>query len=234
VDGVVVTFFDITKVVEGELLSTLVGELNHRVRNVLQVVSAVAIQTLRRATSLEGFGTTFSGRLRALATAHELVSRGGWRDVLLLDLIEKELQPYATGPGRLLTEGAPVWLTPKAALSLGMILHEMATNAAKYGALSTDGGRVSVKWAKEDLGAAVHLVLRWSESGGPKVTVLPERRGFGSELLERQVQHDLKGKLEVNFDEAGLRSMIALPLGVIADRGHDASKQTAGSGGVGR
>ena len=227
VDGVVVTFFDITKVVEGEILGTLVDELNHRVRNVLQVVSAVARHTLRRATSLEDFGKTFAGRIQALAAAHELVSLGGWHEVPLLDLIEKELVPYATGPGRLVTQGAPVWLKPKAALSLGMVLHEMATNAAKHGALSTERGRVSVTWGSEDINGVAHLVLRWVESGGPNVKLDPERRGFGSELMERQLHHDLKGRLEVDFNEAGVRSMIALPIGVIADRGPDASKRAA-------
>ena len=217
VDGVVITFFDITKVVEGELLGTLVDELNHRVRNMLQVVSAIASHTLRRSVSLDEFSETFTGRIKALAVAHELVSRSGWRDVPLLDLIEKELGPYATGSDRLVTQGAPVCLKPNAALSLGMILHEMATNAAKHGALSVDKGRVSVNWQREDVAGEEHLVLRWEESGGPKVTAAPERRGFGSELMERQLNYDLKGKLEVDFDEAGLRIMIAVPVDVIAE-----------------
>lgn len=219
VDGVIVTFFDITKVVEGELLGTLVEELNHRVRNMLQVVSAVATHTLKHATSLKDFGVTFSGRIQALAKAHELVSLGGWSDVPLTDLIEKELQPYAVGPGRLVIEGHPVWLTPKAALSIGMILHEMATNAAKYGALSTDTGRVTIEWSKEGLGPAGRLVLLWSESGGPKVTMLPERQGFGSKLIERQLRHDLGGYFKTDFNEAGVRSRIELPLNVLAGRG---------------
>ncbi|MGK7870930.1 chemotaxis protein CheB [Falsiroseomonas sp. E2-1-a20] len=219
IDGVVVTFFDITQVVEGELLGTLVDELNHRVRNMLQVVSAVSTHTLRRAVSLKDFGVTFGGRIRALARAHELVSLGGWSDVPLADLIEKELQPYAVGPGRLVTRGPPVWLLPKAALSMGMILHEMATNAAKHGALSTEGGRVTIEWSKEGPGAAARLVLRWTETGGPKVTMLPERRGFGSELIERQLRHDLGGTFDVDFNEAGLQSRIELPLNVLAEHG---------------
>ncbi len=138
VDGVVLTFVDITKVVESELLGTLVDELNHRVPNMLQVVSAVASHTLRRSSALKEFGTTFAGRIRALGHAHELVSRGGWSDVPLLELILKELEPYATGQDRIATHGEPVRLKPKAALALGMILHELATNATKHGGLSTE------------------------------------------------------------------------------------------------
>ncbi len=232
VDGVVVTFFDITKVVEGEILETLVDELNHRVRNMLQVVTAISSHTLRRATSLEDFGRTFTGRIKALARAHELVSCGGWRSVLLLDLIEKELRPYAAGADRLVMEGPPVWLKASAALSLGMVLHEMATNATKHGALSVEGGHVAVAWGQEDIGGEPHLVLRWSESGGPKVETSPERRGFGSELMECQLRHDLKGILTVDFDEAGLRTMIALPVSVIADGGQDAPQPAAPPPGV--
>ncbi|WP_043360969.1 chemotaxis protein CheB [Belnapia sp. F-4-1] len=219
VDGVVVTFFDITQVVEGELLGTLVDELNHRVRNMLQVVSAVATHTLRRATNLKDFGVAFTGRIRALARAHELVSLGGWTDVPLQDLIEKELLPYAVGPGRLVMQGPPAWLTPKAALSVGMILHEMATNAAKYGALSTETGQVTIEWSTEGFGTAARLVVRWLETGGPKVHMPPERRGFGSELIERQLRHDLGGTFKADFHEAGLRSRIELPLTVLAKSG---------------
>ena len=219
VDGVVVTFFDITQVVEGELLGTLVDELNHRVRNMLQVVSAVATHTLRHATNLEDFGVTFTGRIRALARAHELVSLGGWSDVPLPDLIEKELLPYAVGQDRLVMHGAPVWLKPKAALSVGMILHEMATNAAKYGALSIETGHVTIEWSKEGFGTAARLVVRWLETGGPRVHMLPERRGFGSELIERQLRLDLGGTFEADFHEAGLRGRIELPLTVLADHG---------------
>lgn len=219
IDGLVVTFVDITKVVEGEILESLVNELNHRVRNMLMVVSAVASHTLRRSTSLDEFGKIFKGRIKALATAHELVSRGGWREVSLLELIEKELQPYATGVDRLVTRGPPVLVKPSAAISLGMVLHEMATNATKHGALSMETGRVSVHWAKETIDGAPFIALHWVESGGPAVTEMPERRGFGTELIERQLRHDLKGKLETHFDPGGLRMMIALPAEVIADRG---------------
>lgn len=137
VDGVLVTFVDVSKVVETEAqLRTLVDELNHRVRNTLQVVTAVATQTLREEPSPPTFVQTFIGRLRALGVAHELVSRGGWSDVPLHDLVAKELGPYATAPDRVSVEGPPLRVTAKIAIALGMAVHELATNAAKHGALS--------------------------------------------------------------------------------------------------
>jgi two-component system CheB/CheR fusion protein len=219
VDGVVVTFFDVTKVVEGEVLGTLVNELNHRVRNMLQVVQAVATSTLRRASSLEEFGLTFGGRIRALGHAQELVLLGGWSDVPLRDLVLKELQPYAEGLDRVAARGPPVRLKPKAALALGMVLHELATNATKHGALSVERGRVRVAWSVAGEGAAARLVLRWDEEGGPPVRQISGRRGFGSELIERQLRHDLGGAIEVEFAEAGLRATLTLPLSVTSGPG---------------
>jgi two-component system CheB/CheR fusion protein len=217
VDGVVVTFFDVTKVVEGEILGTLVDELNHRVRNMLQIVSAVATHTLRRAVSLEEFGVAFLGRIRALARAHELVSVGGWAEVPLMDLIEKELEPYAPGAGRLTTVGLSVHLRPKAALALGMVLHELATNAAKHGALGADGGRVTIAWSEEMVGGEPRFVLRWSETGGPRPDPLPTRLGFGMELVEREVRYDLGGTVEMTFGEGGLVATLTLPPSVLVE-----------------
>jgi two-component system CheB/CheR fusion protein len=224
VDGVVVTFFNITKVVEGEFLGSLVDELNHRVRNMLQVVSAVATHTLRRASSLEDFASVFSGRIRALARAHELVSVGGWAEVPLIDLITRELEPYATGTDRLTTIGTPVQLKPKAALALGMVLHELATNAAKHGALSANGGRVTIAWSEEDRAGMPRFVLRWTESGGPRPDPSPARQGFGSELIQREVKHDLAGAIEMNFGETGLAVVLLLPLTVVAEPHRKESK----------
>lgn len=216
IDGVVLTFFDITKVVEGEHLVSLVDELNHRVRNMLQVVSAVAKHTLRRATSLEEFSTTFSGRIQALARAHELVSVGGWRAVSLTTLMTKELDPYSSDTNQVTMVGPPIHLKPKAALTLGMVLHELATNAAKYGALSTETGRVQVAWFLADRESEQSLILRWSETGGPKPERAPARKGFGSELIERSVRHDIGGAVDITFGDDGLVAELALPLTVIA------------------
>jgi two-component system CheB/CheR fusion protein len=217
VDGVVATFLDVTKVVEGEVLGTLVDELNHRVRNMLQVVQAVAAHTLRRTPLPKEFARVFRGRILALARAHELVSVGGWGDVPLDELVRKELGPYAEGPGRLAVEGQPLRLKPKAALALGMVLHELATNAAKHGALSALGGRVTVSWMVEGGGEAARLMLRWVEQGGPPVVDHPDRRGFGSELIERQVRHDMQGTVELIYEPSGLRATLALPEGVISN-----------------
>ncbi|MBY0330970.1 MAG: PAS domain-containing protein [Acetobacteraceae bacterium] len=215
VDGVVATFIDVTRVVEGEVLGTLVDELNHRVRNMLAIVQAVAASTIRRVTSLDQFATVFAGRIRALAQAHELIAQHGWSDVELRALIDRELAPYAGRAGRLVLDGPPLRITPKAALALGMVLHEMATNAMKYGALSAEGGRVAVSWNMEGTGTAAQLVLRWIEEGGPPPSATTDRRGFGSELIERQLRHDLHGSITIDLAASGLRAVLTLPAGTV-------------------
>jgi two-component system, chemotaxis family, CheB/CheR fusion protein len=187
-----------------------VAELNHRVRNMLQVVMAVFQRTLRRSGSLEEFAMAFRGRVMALARAHEMVSAAGWNPVPLRELALKELDPYADGKARILLEGPAVAVTPRTALAMGMVLHELATNASKYGALSVPQGHVTISWSVEGTGSR-DLRLRWIEAGGPPVTA-PKRRGFGSELIERQVRHDLHGTVSLDFAPAGLRAEIAFPL----------------------
>jgi two-component system CheB/CheR fusion protein len=210
---VLVTFIDVSTVVETEArLRNLVDELNHRVRNMLQVVTAVARHTLRATPDPEAFVGSFSDRLQALGQAHTLVARAGWGEVPLHDLLEKELEPYASAPGRIITEGPAVRLQPKVALALGMVLHELATNAAKHGALSAAEGRLTVGWTVEADGPGRRLTLRWREAGGPKVQV-PASRGFGSELMHRQMHHDLHGAIEIDFAEAGVQAQITVPLG---------------------
>jgi two-component system CheB/CheR fusion protein len=216
VDGLVLTFLDVTKVVEGEVLGTLVDELNHRVRNMLQVVVSVAAHTLRRSETLAEFGTTFSGRIKALARAHELVSLGGWTDVSLQELAMKELRPYAAGTDRIVLRGPAVRLQPKAALPLCMVLHELATNAAKHGALSTDAGIVTLAWELTGEGEAARLILRWAETQGPRITAPPERRGFGSQLMERLLKHDLAGSIVFELPPGGLSATLSLPGAVLA------------------
>lgn len=217
IDGVLLTFIDVSNVVESEArLHVMVDELNHRVRNTLQVVMAIAAQSLRQAPSSDAFVRSFTGRLRALGRAHELVSRGGWSDVSLADLLNKEFEPFATSAGRIALHGPPVPLIPKEALALGMVAHEMATNAAKHGALATSTGRITVDWEMTPEqgppgAAARRLVLHWREAGGPPVQA-PKRRGFGSVLIERQLRHDLHGELVLEYPPEGMRATITLPL----------------------
>jgi two-component system, chemotaxis family, CheB/CheR fusion protein len=197
------------------VLGTLVDELNHRVRNMLQVVQAVATSTLRRATSLSEFSEAFSGRIKALARAHALLAEHGWTTVDLRSLITKEIEPYVDHPRRVHMSGKPVRLTPKFALTLGMVVHEMATNAAKHGALSNAEGRVTVSWSVEGKEPSTEIALRWTEKGGPPAPEkAPERRGFGSELIERLVRHDLGGTMDIVMTGVGRVVTVHVPLGV--------------------
>ncbi len=218
VDGVVITFTDISTMIEREELRTLVDELNHRVKNMLQVVMAVCGQTLEQSPSLEAFGRSFKGRLHSLARAHELVSSKNWTHVLLIDLVREEIEPYAPGMVRISVEGPEVALTPNAALALGMVLHELATNAVKHGALSVEHGRLALSWSLEGEGQDALLRIAWRETGGPKVQA-PTRRGFGSDLIERQTQHDLDGTVDIAFATEGLSLVLRLPMATIAPTG---------------
>ena len=216
IDGVIVTFVDVTQIVEAEEQQRLlVAELNHRVRNMLQVVTSIASQTLKRATSPEVFADSFMSRLHGLGQAYELLSRESWSDVALRELVCRQVEPYAGGDGRLVgLEGPRVLLKAKAALAFGMVLHELATNAAKYGSLSAPAGRVEVVWstaAGSEDETADRLTLRWRELGGPPAQV-PSRRGFGSELIERQLRYEFGGKVDFDFAADGLVAILTLPL----------------------
>ncbi|NKE47771.1 PAS domain-containing protein [Roseomonas frigidaquae] len=212
VDGVVLTFFDVTKVVEGEILSTLVDELNHRVRNMLQVVQAVSTSTLRHARSLEDFAAAFSGRIKALARAHELVGEQGWTAVDLEALVAKELAPHNDRPDRISFGGAAVPLRPKMALALGMVLHELATNAARHGALSVSPGQLRINWTVEGKGADERLHIAWLELRGPPAAQGQERRGFGTELINRLLKHDLGGTMSQVQADGKRVTTLELPL----------------------
>jgi two-component system CheB/CheR fusion protein len=212
-DGLIVTFVDIGSLVEVETQRTLVHELNHRVRNMLAVVSAIAHQTIARSPSPETFGETFMGRIEALARTHGLIAHQEWGDIQLRSIIEAEIEPYAEeGSARLTIKGPSVPLRPKEATALGMIVHELVTNAVKYGALSTAEGRVEVGWRSTPGNPETALDLEWVESGGPPVTT-PIARGFGMTLIEHEIRHELHGELKVAFAPGGLRAHITLALG---------------------
>jgi len=187
----------------------LIDELNHRVKNTLATVQSIAVQTARDSADLPGFRKAFEGRLVALSRAHDVLTREGWDGADLKDVVAGALGALADG--RLELDGPPVRLSPRAALSLSLVLHEMGTNATKYGALSCAGGRVSLDWTVKANGKGPELELNWIEEGGPKVTQ-PLREGFGARLIRRSVERDLEGLADLAFREEGLACRIAVPL----------------------
>jgi PAS domain S-box-containing protein len=185
----------------------LVNELNHRVKNSLATVQSIAAQTLRSVAAPEFFRDAFETRLIALSHTHDLLTRESWAGASLREVFDVELHAMAGEDRVTFDYPADVRLNPKAAVALGMGIHELTTNASKYGALSTPDGRVAVNWGVED--GVLRLV--WTERDGPTVTP-PARRGFGVRLLERGLAAELSGGVELTYDGAGLVCQMALPL----------------------
>lgn len=217
--GVVVGIFvqghDITdNVLAAQRQKLMIDELNHRVKNTLATVQSIAVQTARSNTDPAGFAETFQSRIMSLSHTHNLLTQSHWEGADLRAILEHEIEAY--GQTRVSLVGPPVSLAPATVLSLGMIFHEMATNAAKYGALHTPEGRVLIDWALADQ-RAPKLRLTWREIGGPKVTA-PDRRGFGSRLIERNIRHDLAGEIDLVYAPEGLIAELTVPLDRTAAR----------------
>jgi len=195
----------------------LLRELDHRVKNTLAIVQSVAAQTLRQANAPAALRETFDARLRALARSHDMLARGGWQGASLREVVERTLEAYAAdggeAAGRVSAEGPPVRLAPNATVTLNPALHELATNAAKYGALSASGGCVEVAWTLEraESGAPPLLAIVWRERGGPPVRP-PQHRGFGSRLLEQGLARESGGEVRLDFVPTGVECRIRLPL----------------------
>jgi PAS domain S-box-containing protein len=207
--GIFVQGHDVTEtVLSTERQKLMIDELNHRVKNTLATVQSIAMQTARTHRDPVGFAESFQARLLALSHTHDLLTRSHWEGADLRDVLEHETKAH--GPHRISLVGPPVALEPAAALSLGMVFHELATNAAKYGALSVPEGRVLVDWGVSDQTSPV-LRLAWREVGGPPVQA-PERRGFGSRLIERNVHHDLAGVVELDYAQSGFSAEFSIPL----------------------
>jgi two-component sensor histidine kinase len=187
----------------------LVDELNHRVKNTLATVQAIAAQTLRTTAEPAAFREAFESRLLALSATHDLLTATSWRSAPLRDVILVEFQPY--GSERYALSGPEIDLAPAEALALGLLFHELATNAVKYGALSLAEGWVDVTWNVREESGGGRLVLEWLERGGPPVSP-PTRRGFGSRLIERSLKGHLGGEAVLEFAADGLRCHIRLPL----------------------
>jgi len=192
-----------TTIARGEMLhDLLIEELNHRVKNTLALMQAIAVQTFRSASREER--AKFEGRLGALAEAHNLLSQEKWAGSELKDVITRAVQPFLpNAPERIRMNGPAVPLSPRLAVVLSMIVHEIATNAAKYGALSNETGRVTLDWEVIADTPKPRLRLIWSEIGGPPVTE-PVQRGFGSRLIERSARDQLGGEATVDFLPRGV------------------------------
>jgi two-component sensor histidine kinase/PAS domain-containing protein len=210
--GSIVTLTEITERKRAEeQQATIAAELNHRVKNILSVVRALAAQTTRSSKSLESFNDAFSGRLKALATAHQILMKTNWTSVHLNELLDTVLAPFRSpGRERIRLNGPQILLPVDAVVPLSMAFHELATNAVKYGALSIDGGGVDITWQLINCDDRM-IELLWQEIGGP--TVEPARTsGFGTQLIDRALKYDLDAKTEIVFDPQGLRCVIKFAL----------------------
>lgn len=190
----------------------LVAELNHRVKNTLATVQSIARQTLRGSSDIGRCYRDFEGRLLALSWVHDVLTSEAWAGANLGELVEGTLRAYQE---RIVQEGPAVRLSPQVALALSLALHELATNALKYGALSCDGGQVSIRWdlQRPADGSEPLLLVEWRERGGPEVTT-PERTGFGLRLLRQALSAELGGAVDMRFEREGLVCSLQATRGV--------------------
>jgi two-component sensor histidine kinase len=199
-----------------ERQALLIAELNHRVKNTLATVQSLAHQTFRRAAPHEAARERFEARLMSLSRTHNLLNETSWTGALLKQVLALEIEPYVGENRRVVANGPNLRLPAPMAVAVGMILHELATNAAKYGSLSVPDGRLDIEWTvMEERGPARTLRLRWRERNGPKVEA-PSRRGFGSRLIEQTVAQQLNGKVGFRFEPEGLVCKFEIDL-----RAHD-------------
>lgn len=192
----------------------MVRELHHRVKNTLATVQAIMSSTARNCSTMPEFQQTFGGRLTSLAKTHTLLTEDHSQSVAFRDLLWAELEPYDDGgQTRIRLEGPRIVLPSELAVPIGMAVHELTTNAAKYGALAEFGGRISVTWSVADFESGTRLTWVWNEHDGPPV-VAPTREGFGSRLLKRVLSTQVYAEVSLDYDPDGLRVTVVLPLSV--------------------
>lgn len=204
---------DITERKEAEQRQSLLArEVDHRARNALAVVQSIL--RLTRANSIEGLVSALDGRIQALARAHTLLSNTRWQGADLVRLVTEEMDPYRNRDAeRVIMNGPELLLRPSMAQAFALVLHELATNAAKYGALSSESGRVIVNWEL----APDSLVLRWCETGGP-ATSAPTKNGFGTRVVTASIERELQGKATFNWRREGLECILAVPRADVTER----------------
>jgi two-component sensor histidine kinase len=190
----------------------LIRELQHRVKNTLATVQALLRATARSASTVEDFKQVFEARVLSLSRTHDLLVENAWRAAPIRDILCSELGPYDDGAGtRVLLAGPAVELSAELAVPIGMAIHELTTNAAKYGAFSTPRGWLEVEWDVRGLDGGRRLRLSWTEHDGPPVEK-PSRKGFGSSLIQRLLTMQCKAEIDFDFDRPGLRFRMSVPL----------------------
>jgi two-component sensor histidine kinase len=206
-----------------EYQRVLVAELDHRVKNSLATISAVVSHTLKASSSMADFATALEGRVQSMARTHELLSASRWQGISVAELVRRELAPYATSVNAEIN-GPEVILRAEAAQAMAMVLHELVTNAAKYGALSTQIGYVSIHW-EQQLNGHPHslLVLEWRESGGPSV-ITPGKPGYGSRTICNVIPYELRGTVDLVFAPEGVRCRLELPADCLINDGEPVSE----------
>jgi two-component sensor histidine kinase len=211
VGGVLVVCRDVTSEhMARKALNLINEELKHRVKNTLAVLGAVAAQTFRDVSSKADL-EKYQSRLAAFGRAHDLLTAANWATAPLQDVISAALSPYRTGEGRFTVSGPPLVVKSRQALALSLAIHELATNALKYGALTVETGQVSITWTSEDHAGEPKFVFVWREFGGPPVSE-PVGVGFGSRLISRALQDDFRGSVKVSYGSTGLICCLTAPL----------------------
>jgi PAS domain S-box-containing protein len=208
------SFVDLTQHKEDEVQSKmLIDELNHRVKNTLATVQSIVWQALRTTSDPKAIRESIESRLTALSRSHDLLTRENWKSAGLFDVINDALEPFGVVDGRaerIVILGENIRFSPKAALVLGITFNELATNAVKYGAFSNGVGSVLIEWTAEPMPEGAQLNLQWQEKDGPFVTP-PSRKGFGSRVIERGVEHELEGKVHLDYQADGLLCTMTIP-----------------------
>jgi PAS domain S-box-containing protein len=210
--GLICASVDVTERKEGEAhLRLLLRELTHRSKNLLAVIQAMARQTANHAGSTDAFLKQFGSRLQALAASHDLLVRESWYGASLGELIRSQLSSYLDGNAvQVSIEGPEIALKPEAAQNLGLALHELAINAARFGSLSVPTGRVSITWTRRETAVDNAVELDWREQLGPKVKAR-RKKGFGTMVIERNLARALDAKVDLDFDPDGLHCHIVIP-----------------------
>jgi two-component sensor histidine kinase len=193
-----------------ERQTVLMAELDHRVKNVLARVGMLAKSTRKGSTSIDEYVRSLNGRIESMAAAHSLLSQAGWQNVGLGPLVQKQLAPYATGSNVTIT-GEDIVLSAAEIQAVAMVLHELVTNAAKYGSLSVPNGRVCVTWDRQNLDEGVKLVFEWRELGGPPVAAKASS-GYGTSLIRDLIPHELGGTVNLVFAPDGVNCKIEIIL----------------------